>query len=48
VYGILVAVQPNGEHLRYEAWVYAAWIHGQLTDPFLSRGLFNAVRTYWG
>lgn len=38
-----VAIQPNGERLRYEDWVVDMWRFGQLTDPFLLRGLQSAV-----
>jgi len=40
----VTAIQPNGERLRYERWVYKRWLSGVLFDPFLRRGLDNAVR----
>ena len=43
----MVAVQPNGEYLRYERWVYIAWLHGTIQDTAITRGLETAVRLYW-
>lgn len=40
---IIIALQPNGERLRYEWWVYWMWIRGEINDPFLAKGLNNAV-----
>lgn len=42
----VVAVQPNGEHLRYERWVYDCWLEGNLNDTLLTRGLRNAIGIY--
>lgn len=43
----LIAVQPNGERLRYERWVYESWRFGMLNDPMLTQGLDDAVNCYW-
>lgn len=41
--GIIIAVQANGERIRYETWVYEYWIRGMLFDPLLARHLDSAV-----
>jgi len=37
------AIQPNGEHLRFEAWTVKAWAEGRMTDPMLKLPLDAAV-----
>lgn len=37
------AIQRNGERIPIEAWVYNAWIRGELRDPYLRRFLDLAV-----
>ena len=39
-----VAIQPNGEHLLFERWVYELWVSGYLTDPFLSYPFTHAIQ----
>lgn len=46
-WGTLVCVQPNGEQLRLEAWVYRDYLYGRLDDPLLRAPIVNAVRMYW-
>lgn len=41
-YGI--AVQWNGERIRFERWVIEAFLNAQLRDPDLRRPLDQAVR----
>jgi hypothetical protein len=41
--GTLIAEQPNGELIHVEHWVYEAWRHGALRDPFLTAPLYRAV-----
>ena len=41
-------VQPNGERIRLERWVYTAYLHGALTDLALLRPIRNAVRSWEG
>jgi hypothetical protein len=36
---IIVGIKYNGEHIRFEKWVYRYWRYGILRDPFLIRAL---------
>ena len=40
---LVTAIQPNGERIPIEHWVYDAWVCGELNDPFITRFLYNAV-----
>jgi len=39
-----IGVATNGERLRFERWVYAAWRHGDLRDEMLVRLLQRCVQ----
>lgn len=32
---LIVGIKANEERLYFEYWVYQAWLHGCLEDPFL-------------
>ena len=36
---VIIGIARNGEHLRFEWWVYDRWIHGLLRDEFLIKAL---------
>jgi hypothetical protein len=40
----VIGVATNGERLRFERWVYEAWLHQTLRDEFLIRALQRCVR----
>ena len=44
--GYVIAIQEDGQRLRYEYWVYLAWRDGSVIDPLLMVGLDSAVRLY--
>ena len=44
----LVCYQPNGERIRIERWVYEAYIHRVLCDPFRTNPIRSAVKIYSG
>ena len=44
---ILIAVQPNGERIRIERWIYVGYLHGTVIDPFLINPIRWAKRLYW-
>jgi hypothetical protein len=40
----VIGVATNGERLRFERWVYEAWLHKTLHDEFLLWALRRCVR----
>ena len=40
---VLACIQPNGERLPVEEWVYRGVIDGTVTDPVLARIVRGAV-----
>jgi len=42
----IVGITQNGEHLRFERWLYEAWIRGNVRDPLLLACL-NRCHTFY-
>lgn len=40
----VIGIATNGERLRFERWVYEAWLHHTLGDTFLIHALRRCVR----
>lgn len=40
---LLAFIQPNGERIPVEQWLYDAWMQARVTDPDLLRFLNGAV-----
>jgi hypothetical protein len=38
-----IGIANNGERLRFERWLYEAWLHGNVGDEFLLRSLRRCV-----
>lgn len=43
---LFVALQPNGERILVERWVWEMWRRGAITDPLLLAPLRNAISVY--
>lgn len=41
---IIIGIKRNGERLRFERWLYEAYIRGQVSDPMLASALNSCVR----
>lgn len=43
-YYYYICIQPNGERIPIERWLYQAWLHGAYYDPEVTKYIRNAVR----